>query len=151
MTSSDDEPPLDDEIDSGSGNAPDYGGSDPDVPILIPHGNKGNTDPADGNKQEGRKSQDLKNYFHRASVKIRWMFSNAAAWSAFASVVMAGGTIAYTIYAHNQWKVLSGQLTEMQGSSQQTDKLLCLYQQQLDQRVQPLAQGVDLRLQVGLG
>jgi hypothetical protein len=83
-------------------------------------------------EKESRR-QKAKRYANAAETKleiafvfIRGKLGSSEFWTALATVVMAITTIAYTIYARRQWK-------EMQGSGKQTDRLLCLYQQQLAQ------------------
>jgi hypothetical protein len=49
------------------------------------------------------------------------------------TLVIAGANMAYVFYARKQFITMSGQLAQMQSSSGQTDKLLCLYRQQVSE------------------
>jgi hypothetical protein len=49
------------------------------------------------------------------------------------TIIIAAATVTYTVFAKLQWKTMDGQLQQMKGSSDQTERLLCLYQQQLAQ------------------
>ncbi len=48
------------------------------------------------------------------------------------TMVIAGANTAYVFYARKQFITMSGQLTEMQSSGQQTDQLIGLYRGQVD-------------------
>ncbi len=49
---------------------------------------------------------------------------NASAWNAIASIVIAVATIFYTIYAHRQWKAMSGQIEVMRDANSGSDSAL---------------------------
>src|ERR1700722_407413 len=102
-----------DDIDYGTGEGAAYGGSDPDAPLFLPHSTDNNSSPNHQYKSTGTKTQYalhvLKGTWRIIAKVGSFVFSNAAAWSAVASVVMAVSTVIYTVYAHRQWKVMSGQ------------------------------------------
>jgi hypothetical protein len=62
---------------------------------------------------------------------VMWLDENDGAVTAVATIVIAVLTGFYVHYAKVQWKAMRDQITEMQGSGKQTDKLICLYQKQL--------------------
>jgi len=70
------------------------------------------------------------NYWSR--IKQSWRATSA--WNKLLvclTAVIAGANGFYTYYAKKQFMTMSGQLQQMQSTSNQTDQLICLYQQQL--------------------
>ena len=85
-----------------------------------PPQNKIADDPNDDTKGDKNTAKELAREF-------RWMEGAQLIISGVLAVV---GIVALCIY-HGQLTAMQGQLAEMQGSGKQTDKLICLYQQQI--------------------
>lgn len=71
-----------------------------------------------------------------------WIRRDSAYWTATATIAMAITTGIYTYYARKQWR-------EMQDSGKQTDRLLCIYQQQLAQLSKQAGDTHDLATAAG--
>jgi hypothetical protein len=70
-------------------------------------------------------------------------------WKGTLEIIALSIGICGLIVYWNQLKVMSGQLTQMQGSSIQTDKLICLYRQQLTQLTKQASGTHDLAVSAG--
>lgn len=62
-----------------------------------------------------------------------WSEGKRIALSLIFDFLLLAATCTYTYYASKQWTAMNGQLGEMQASGRQTDQMLCLIRQQLEQ------------------
>jgi hypothetical protein len=117
-----------DEIDLGTGEGTAYGGSDPDVPLVIQQGAEAHSEENHSPKNKRTATEYLQYVFSR--VRFRYervrdrLSSHAAVWNAIASITIAIATIFYTIYSHRQWVAMSGQITVMRDANGLTQRAL---------------------------
>ena len=94
-------------------------GEDAEVPILPKSAEvrANNHNPASGTKSAQRHIGPALNWVSRLRLRAWSVFSSSSFWTAFATLVIAGATIKYTLYAHRQWDTMRGQLDEMVNQS----------------------------------
>ncbi len=102
-----------DRIDYGTSDGSAYDGDDLEVPRALHDAGP------ESNNDDQRQRANPNNQPKTFNSVLRFLFSSAGAWSAVASVLVAGATIFYTVYAHRQWVAMSGQLSVMQDANAQ--------------------------------
>ena len=100
---------------------------DPEVPSRSTHTRPHSDEPEEEKNAPNNVTSERFKRVAAIWTRVRPLIVTANIWmTALATIVIACATIKYTNYAKKQWQ-------EMNASGKQTDRLICLYQQQLEQ------------------
>jgi hypothetical protein len=78
-----------------------------------------------------------------------WSEGKRIALSLMFDFLLLAVTGTYTYYARKQWSAMNGQIEQMQASGRQTDQMLCLIRQQLEQITKQTTNTHDLAVAAG--